>query len=559
MKYSRFYAIGISMTVAILSMQLTPAAAAKNKVVEYMKYFSPMPQKNYTNESQDRLIKKQSFKKAGVLPETPPVKNTEIGFFAVLPANKLTQVDYAESLLANEQTSGLSVLIPWSTLEPSEEKYEWNTIDSLLTLCQKHNKSLILRVATCGVDTDGDATKPSSNTPAWVFENGAKSVKYLDKDNKAHLMPVFWDQTYLAAFSNFINEMGSRYDKNLLIHSVGITGGGYRGGTSVVPSDLNNKSADKTATNETGFSSADQINDYLREQHAMNQKQIIDHWKYVADLFPKAFPNTRLNFAINPPTPNRAGEDALDDISDYLLFRYGEHIYITRQDLKNGKHTFDDYRVSLKFRPDTYVGLALSPSFEIADMDKIAKTALDDGISFIEIPPDILNSSDETVKHAITVLASHMGFQLISQKTSIPAEIAQGEQLKAEFSFLNVGDTSPKRPVRELDKDVAGSYKVMLEIKDESGKVVAKILHTPDRKTETWKTGETITWSQSLRMPQLPAGEYEASVSLVDPDNNKKLNILDGRNADKKQIQADLALGKLKIVGPSTANKTVPN
>ncbi|MHA0110833.1 hypothetical protein ACXYUI_27320, partial [Klebsiella pneumoniae] len=91
----------------------------------------------------------------------------------------------------------------------------------------------IVRVATCGVDLPAEESKAISDTPSWVYENGAKSVKYLDKNNKAHLMPIFWDQTYLAAFSNFINEMGSRYDKNALIQSVGITGGGFLGGTSV--------------------------------------------------------------------------------------------------------------------------------------------------------------------------------------------------------------------------------------------------------------------------------------------------------------------------------------
>ncbi|MBX9688034.1 MAG: beta-galactosidase [Candidatus Obscuribacterales bacterium] len=557
MKYTRKYAIGFTVAVAACSLSLGPAACAKNKAVEYMKYFNPLPQKNYLNESQDRLIKKGNFKTAQ-LPSTPQVKNPELGFFAIVPAEKSRDLDFAEKLLADEKTNGISLLLPWSSLEPEEEKYDWSSIDGLLSLCEKHKKSLLLRVSTAGaLQASGD--KAVSDTPAWVFANGAKSVKFLDKDKKARLMPVFWDQTYLAAFSNFINEMGSRYDKNLLIHSIGITGGGYRGGTSIVPTDLDNKGADKTATNETGFSSSDQIEDYLRKQQGMTQKQIIDHWKYVADLFPQAFPNTRLNFAINPPTHNRAGEDALDEISDYLLYRYGEHIYITRQDLKNGKHGFDDYRVLLKFRPDTYAGLSLLPTLDADDMQRISKTALDDGISFIEIPAEILSNSDPIIQQSISKLASHMGYQIISQKAVIPAEIFQGDQLKAEFSFLNVGDSSPKRPVRELDKDVPSSYKVMIELKDDNGKVVAKILHTPEKKTESWKTGEIVNWQQSLRLPQLPLGEYSASLSLVDPASDKKLNLLDGRNAEKPQVQCELALGKLKVLAPATANKTVPN
>lgn len=558
MSSKRFSAAGINMAILALSVALAPAAIAKNRAVEYMKYFNPLPQKQYLNESQDRLIKKQAFK-AGEMPNTPQVKNPELGFFAIVPAEKANQTDLVESLLANEKTSGISVTLPWRTLEPGEEKFDWSSLDSLLSLCQKHNKSIIVRVSTCGIGSgDAENGKVYSDTPQWVFENGAKSVKYIDKSGKAQLMPIWWDQTYLAAFSNFINEMGSRYDKNSLIQSVGITGGGYQGGTSVLPTDLEGK-ADKTATNETGFTTASQIDDYLRKQQGMNQKQIVDHWKYVADIFPQAFPNTRLNFAINPTTPNRAGEDALDEISDYLVFRYGQHIYITRQNLKNGKHGFDDFRVLLKFRPDTYEGISLMPSVNAEDLGRISKTALDDGISFIEAPSEIINSNDEAVKQALEKLASHMGYQLISQKASIPSELMQGEQLKAEFAFLNVGDATPKRPVRELDKDIASSYKVLIELKDENGKVVAKILHTPERKTETWKGGEAVSWQQLLKMPQLATGEYAASASLYDPNTDRKINILDQRKGDKPEVKAEIDLGKLKIIAPSTANKTLPN
>lgn len=556
MKYLR-PALGLTILALAFGITHSPAALAKNKAVEYMKYFNPLPQKNYLNESQDRLIKKQKFKAAD-LPNTPPVKNTELGFFAIVPSENLKDLSAVEELLKNERSNGISVLFPWKVLEPQEEQYDWSSVDALLALCQTYKKQLILRVSTAGVDLPSDSEKASSDTPSWVFENGAKSVKYLGKDKKAHLMPVFWDKTYLAAFSNFINEMGSRYDKNLLIQSVGITGGGFRGGTSVLPTNIEKKGGDKTATNETGFSTSEQVEDYLRKEHGMSQKQIIDHWKYVADLFPQAFGNTRLNFAINPPTHNRAGEDALDEISDYLVYRYGEHVYITRQDLASGKHGFDDYRVLLKFRPDTYVGLSLLPSVTGEDMSKIARTALDDGVCFIEIPPQILNSQEKETKEALDKLASHMGYQLIAQKISIPQEVFQGEQMKAEFAFLNVGDASPKRPVRELDKDVASSYKIMVELRDASGKAVAKLLHTPEKTTESWRTGEQVSWQESLKMPKLSSGEYEAVVSVYDPGADKKLNLLDGRSADKQTVLSELSVGKVKISVPSTANKGNP-
>lgn len=525
----------------------------KNKPLEVLKYLNPIPEKNYVNKSQDRLIKKQAFK-AGAVANEKPANNKEVGFFGVIPGDKLADSDFVESLLSNPRTNGISATIPWKQLEPGEEKYDWAVLDQLLKQCQSHNKSLVLRVSTCGIDLpDGD--KPSSDTPEWVFAAGAKSVKYMDKDGKPHLMPLFWDQSYLAAFSNFISEMGSRYDKNPLLHSVGITGGGFLGGTSLVPTDLSDK-GDKSATAESGFTSASQIENHLRKKEGLTQKQIVDHWKYVADLFPQAFPNTTLNFAINPPTPNRAGEDALDEISDYLVYRYGQHIYITRQDLKNGKHGFDDYRVLLKFRPDTYEGLALLPRFPATDLEKLTKTALDDGISFIELPLQLLTATEPVVVGALDKLNSHMGFQIVSQKLSMAEQVEQGEPLKVDFAFLNVGDAAPKRPVREIDKDVPTSYKVMVELKDQSGKPVAQLLHTPQKGTLDWKAGEPITWQHSLRMPALAPGEYEASVSLFDPLTSRKIILIDARSGDERKPTTAVPAGKVRIVGKGSLNKT---
>jgi hypothetical protein len=559
MKYSRLCAFSLTVAMTALYISVAPQTMAKNRATGYLKYLNPLPQKKgYLNESQDRLIKKQKFN-VGDLNAGKLIRNPEQGLFVILSSDKLCQTESADALLSDEKVSGISVLIPWKVLEPAEEKYDWTVLDGLLALCQKHNKTMILRVSTCGVDQPGEGGKACADTPAWVWETGAKSVKYLDKSGNPHLMPIFWDQTYLAAFSNFINEMGSRYDKNVLIHSVGITGGGFRGGTAVLPGFIEAKGGEKTASNESGLTSAEQIDDYLRKQQEMTQKKIVDHWKYVADLFPQAFANTRLNFAINPPTPNRAGEDALDEISDYLLFRYGQHIYITRQDLKNGRHGFDDYRVQLKFRQDTYCGVSLLPGLDADDMARLSRTALDDGISFVELPPEILSSPDPVIKQSLDKLAGHLGYQIITQKAAIPAEIQAGDPLKAEFSFVNAGDTSPKRPVREMDKDVASSYQIMIELKDASGKVVARILHTPDKKTERWKSGEIISWQKSLKMPQLPGGEYQASVSLYDRGLDRKLNILDGRDAENQQVGNEIALGKLKIKTPATADKALPN
>lgn len=557
MSYRKTQVIAIAALAVTTFAAVSPAGAEslkKNKPLEVLKYLNPIPEKNYTNQSQDRLIKKQAFK-AGDLANAKPANNKEVGFFAIVPADKLNDSAFVGSLLSNSRTNGISATIPWGTLEPGEEKYDWTSVDNLLKQCQEHNKTLILRVSTAGIDPGATADKAASDTPEWVFAAGAKSVKYIDKEGKAHLMPLFWDQTYLAAFSNFISEMGSRYDKNPLLHSVGITGGGFLGGTSLVPTTLSSK-GDKNADAEKGFTTASQIETHLRKKEGVTQKQIIDHWKYVADLFPQAFPNTTLNFAINPPTPNRAGEDALDEIGDYLVYRYGQHIFITRQDLKNGKHGFDDYRVLLKFRPDTYEGLALLPEFPADDWEKFTKTTLDDGISYIEIPAPLVTSTDAAITPHLDKLAAHMGYQIVSQKVAVNEQVEQGEPLKVDFTFVNVGDATPKRPVREIDKDVATSYKVMVELADDAGKPVAQLLHTPEKGTLDWKAGQPVSWQHTLRMPALNPGEYTATVSLYDPVSSRKIILIDGRSPENQQPSLAVPAGKVRIVAKGSGTNT---
>ncbi|MBK9202608.1 MAG: beta-galactosidase [Candidatus Obscuribacter sp.] len=184
--------------------------------------------------------------------------------------------------------------------QPQEDKYEWSKIDNLLKLAKEHDKSVILRISTAGSDLES-----MSDTPDWVIESDVKTLSFKDPAGKDHKMPIFWDSTYLAKWSNFVQDLGARYDKNPAIHSIGITGGGVEGGTLVVP-ELN------VPINKENYKALETT---LTKDHGMSQRQLVEHWKYVAELFPKAFPTQRLNFNIDPPTPNRAGQDSLDEIS----------------------------------------------------------------------------------------------------------------------------------------------------------------------------------------------------------------------------------------------------
>jgi len=493
-----------------------------------------MPEKNYSlNKSQDRVIKKKGFKRIE-LTGAKPLTNRELGFFAIVPLEQLSDTDLINRLLDKPEVNGLSVLLPWRELEPSEDHFDWTKLDNLLSQVKAKNKTLIFRISTCGVD--GSVL---SDTPEWVFEAGAKSLAYKDENGKEHKMPIFWDTTYLPRWNNFVVALGKKYDKNPNLHSVGITGGGSRGSMQVVPefgSPLNKERYEE-------------IEKQLVASHGMSQRQLVEHWKYVGDIFPKAFPTGRLNLDIDPPTPNRPGQDSLDEISDYLVYRYGERIYLTRQNVGDAKHGFDQYRVLLKFRPDTLTGYQVTPDITVPELAKLEKNALDDGVSFVELPANLLDSKDEAVTKALTDLRSHIGYQLVSQKVQIPGDVKAGDVLKINFAFTNLGNASAMHPVRELDKDVAGSYKVQIELRDANDKPVAILYHTPGVPTNKWLSGKPITWEGDLKTPaKLKPGDYTVYLSLVEPETKRKLQILNALSAEDPKAETSLNVGKLKVI-----------
>ncbi|MBU6450575.1 MAG: DUF4832 domain-containing protein [Cyanobacteria bacterium REEB67] len=532
-----FLSRAIALPVLVAGLQSTLLAGvvnAKPEPKEWAKYLSPLPEKNYSlNKQQDRVIKKKGFKRIEIS-GAKPLSNRELGFFAVLPLKEINNQVLIKELLDKPEVNGLSVLLPWHDLEPKEDQFDWTKLDALLAEVKAKDKTLILRVSTCGADPSSE-----SDTPNWVFAAGAKSLAYKDGEGKEHKMPIFWDTTYLPRWNNFVMALGQKLDKNPSIHSIGITGGGSLGSTQIVPEF-------SVPLNKAHY---DEIEAALVKDFGMTQRQLVEHWKYVGDIFPKAFKSTRLNLNIDPPTPNRAGQDSLDEISDYLVYRYGGRIYLTRENVADAKHGFDQYRVLLKFRPDTLTGYQVTPAITVSELTKLEKNALDDGVSFIELPANLLNSDDEAVVKALNDLHSHIGYQLVSQKVTIPADLKAGDTLKVEFAFTNMGNAAAMRPVRELDKDIAGSYKIELELRDAEGKTKAILMHTPNIPTNKWLSGKPITWEGELKTSaKLPPGDYSVYLSLIEPETKRRLQILDAISSAEPKPETAINVGKLKVI-----------
>ncbi len=533
----------IALSLTLLISVSCSGAFAKNEPVELLKYFNPLTERGYLNKSQDRLIKKKSFK-VNQLPTISPVANKELGYFAVIKPSDNNRTEYLNELLSKPYINGLSVTYTWQDLEPVEDTFKWELIDQVLDLCAKNNRTAIIRISTSGMDPNPD----TNDTPKWVFDGGAKAITYKGVDGQSHQMPLFWDKTYLANWDNFVSELGARYDKNPNIHSIGITGGGIMTGNITTPGSLPAYQG-KTVSSELK-TAGNQLNDAMKKEYAMDQRLLEQHGKYMVDLFAKSFPSARLNFDLDPQVHSRMGQDVLDEISDYAIRRYGQRLYLTRLNADE-KHGFDEYRLLIKFRPDTLTGLQLKDDVTGQDLEKISKYALDDGISYAEIPASILLNTDPAIQKPLSALASHIGYQLLAKQATIPTEVVSGEPMKAGFTFLNFGAATAKRPSRQLDKDIASSFRVEIELKDADGKPVVLSYHTPGTPTHTWAAGQPITWEEDLRMPQLTPGEYSVWMSVVDSETKRKISFIDILNNQEPKAATSVTIGKVKVLPPS--------
>lgn len=535
--------LAIALTIPFVGS--VPAVAnGGNTPKEYAKYLNPFQKKGYLNQSQDRVIKKTKLKTQNMPVAAQQIANPGQGIFAVIPSDKTADLELVDTTLANPKVNGVSILVPWSQIQTGEEQFDWRPVDNVIASAAKAGKTVILRVSACGVDLPDGDKQVVSDIPKFVLDSGIKTIKYTDPAGRARQMPLFWDKDYLAKWSNFVIELADRYDKNPTLHSIGITGGGFQGGTSVVPGTEMKSVDDKGAPVD--------LNAAMKSQYGMTQRELVTHWKYTADLFPKHFKTARLNFNINAPVRGRAGEDSLDEIADYLIYRYGQRIYVTRNGFEGGRHKFDDYRLLVKFRGDTLTGVQFPPTANLVDFEKASKNALDDGVSFVEVPLTVLNSKDAPVQTALDNLATHVGFQLVKQSASLPDKIAAGQPVKASFSFVNVGAAPALRPERMFDKDAPSSYRIQLEFRDADGKPVLQNVHTPPTPTSKWTPGQTVTWDEELKMidankRQLPPGEYTAWLSIVDPNANRKIQFVNATTKDKPASADTVEVGKIVV------------
>ena len=101
--------------------------------------------------------------------------------------------------------------------------------------------------------------------------------------------------------------------------------------------------------------------------------------------------------------------------------------------------------------------------------------------------------------------------------------------------------------MRDMDKDVPASYKIQVAVKNQEGKTLALLRHTPAISTVDWLGNKPISWEQDLKMPPFKPGKYSLFLNIIDDQNNHKLNFANNASGKQLQIGDDLLIGNLEI------------
>lgn len=106
--------------------------------------------------------------------------------------------------------AGASLNFYWSDIEPAKGQFNWGLIDGDMQPWVSHGKHVILRISTAGNNMGGSSAQ---RTPQWVFDEGVPHVTL----SSGAVYPQYWNATWQAEFTAFIQAFAARYDGNAAI------------------------------------------------------------------------------------------------------------------------------------------------------------------------------------------------------------------------------------------------------------------------------------------------------------------------------------------------------
>lgn len=218
------------------------------------------------------------------------------GIYAVSDVEKA----HSATVLNNKDVNGIFIRVRWSTVEPTEDNYDWSFIDSEIDQAIAYGKKVSLAIMA------------GEHTPHWTKKGGFtflhfKIIPHDGDGNYPHWVdiPIPWESAFANAYVDMMGDLSdhlktktARYKAISLIKICGINQ--ETAETRLPYQDSTYISGTDTASNA----------DIIWANEGYTPTKVINAWKYIAYNCSKKFSDKPIGMAI-VPDPN--GFPSIDD------------------------------------------------------------------------------------------------------------------------------------------------------------------------------------------------------------------------------------------------------
>jgi len=289
------------------------------------------------------------------------------------------------AVAAKSYVKGILVRVMWKDIETSDNVYNWSLIDNQITAAQSYGKKISLAVGG------------GLNSPSWLYPLGVQSISYTIPFSGT--IPIPWDTTFLTKWTDFIADLGNRYDNDTIIQLIYMTNSSTNGFEMQLPF---NPTPSYTSI-------------------AYTDKKIIDSWEVVIDAFNSSFPNHYLTNDFHTVNSSNIVADSIYTYAKHNIgSRYGANGWWWTQ---NNTTVYPSQYAILQNSTTTnlftgiqmaHSGVTSPSSFGTGGMPTALSLAITNNICYWEIwNNDITNGSFDTL-FSNTVCSTLLGIEKIN-------------------------------------------------------------------------------------------------------------------------------------------------
>lgn len=276
-------------------------------------------------------------------------------------------------IAAKDFVEGTLVRVAWRDLQPTATTFNWTLLDNELARARTNNTKVVLAIVN------------GPSAPTWLASQGVQMFNFTTPQGAAASMPVPWDSTYLAAWTNFVMLLGARYNAEstiVLVHATHSTANGFE---MQIPFWANFTNQ----WNSIGYTT----------------QRNLDSWIEVLDAFALAFPSKPLDVEVHPVLNSDA---VAQGVWTYVHSNYGPRFGLlaawwsqnNANGIYSGMHTLLQQAGDQSFGMTQLVTNATSNpnGFGPGGIAGAFDLAYNDGLRYVEVwNQDLLNTGLESL------------------------------------------------------------------------------------------------------------------------------------------------------------------